>query len=172
MATRVPQRQLAAWRALLGAHAAVVTRVEQELAAAGLPPLAWYDLLWAIRESPQRRARLGELAAQLTISRGGMTKLVDRLEDAGLVRREPAPDDRRGSYAVLTAAGARMLKRMWPTYSAVLAEAVGPLRASDAETARRVLREIEARATPTPARATRARRAEFAALGSSSRKSS
>src|SRR6059036_1148120 len=100
MVTRLPEPQLSAWRALLGAHAAVVTRVEQALAAAGLPPLAWYDVLWAVRESPQRRARLGELAAKLTISRGGMTKLVDRLEQAGHLKRKPAPNDRRGAYAV------------------------------------------------------------------------
>src|SRR5437868_8403747 len=153
MVTRIPDPQLSAWRALLGAHAAVLTRVEQALAAAGLPPLAWYDVLWAVRESPQRRARLGELAARLTISRGGMTKLVDRLEQAGLLRREPAPNDRRGAYAALTAAGETTLKRMWPTYSAVLAELVGPLRAAEANTLRRLLREIEARATAPPTQA-------------------
>ena len=153
MATRVPEPQLSAWRALLGAHAAVVTRVEQALAAAGLPPLAWYDVLWAVRESPQRRVRLGELAAKLTISRGGMTKLVDRLEQAGLLRREPTPDDRRGSYAVLTAAGETTLKRMWPTYSRVLSQVVGPLRAAEANTLRRLLREVEARGTAAPTQA-------------------
>src|SRR5437868_167494 len=143
MAARVPEPQLAAWRALLGAHAAVVARAEHALATAGLPPLAWYDVLWAVRESPHRRARLGELAATLTISRGGMTKFVDRLERAGLLKREPAPDDRRGYYAVLTTTGETMLKRMWPTYSAVLAESLGPLRASEANTLRGLLREIE-----------------------------
>ena len=153
MVTRVPEPQLSAWRALLGAHAAVVTRVEHALAAAGLPPLAWYDVLWAVRESPQRRARLGALAADLTISRGGMTKLVDRLEQAGLLRREPTPDDRRGSYAVLTAAGETTLKRMWPTYSRVLSQVVGPLRTAEANTLRRLLREIEARGTAPPTQA-------------------
>src|SRR2546428_8684130 len=126
MAARFLEPQLSAWRALLGAHAAVITRVEQALAAAGLPPLAWYDVLWAVRESPQRRARLGELAARLTISRGGMTKLVDRLEQAGLLRREPTPNDRRGAYAVLTAAGEATPKRMWPADSPGPAEGVGP----------------------------------------------
>ena len=124
------------------------------LAVARLPP-AWYDVLWAVRESPQRRARLGELAARLTISRGGMTKLVDRLEQAGLLRREPTLNDRRGAYAALTAAGETTLKRMWPTYSAVLAELVGPLRAAEANTLRRLLREIEARATAPPTQAPR-----------------
>src|SRR2546428_7912258 len=98
MAARVPEPQLSAWRALLAAHTAVVTRVEQALTAAGLPPLAWYDVLWAVRESPQRRARLGALAANLTISRGGMTKLGDRLQQAGPLRPETTPADRRGAY--------------------------------------------------------------------------
>jgi DNA-binding MarR family transcriptional regulator len=149
--TRVSEPQLGAWRALLSAHAAVVTRAEQALADAGLPPLSWYDVLWAVRESPQRRARLGELAARLTISRGGMTKLVDRLEEAGLLRREPSPEDRRGSYAVLTPSGERMLRRIWPTYAAVLADTIGPLEASEAEALRGLLRQIEARAAPSAA---------------------
>jgi len=147
VASRVPKLQLASWRALLAAHAAVVSRAEQALAAAGLPPLSWYDVLWAVRESPQRRVRLGQLAANLTISRGGMTKLLDRLEEAGLLRREPAPDDRRGTYAVLTAAGEAMLRRMWPAYAGVLAETVGPLNQTEAATVERVLRAVEARAT-------------------------
>jgi len=150
MSARFREPQLGAWRALLAAHAAVITRAEQALAEAGLPPLTWYDVLWNVHESPQRRARLGELAAKLTISRGGMTKLVDRLEEAGLLRREPSPQDRRGSYAVLTPAGEWMLKRMWPPYAAVLADTIGPLKASEAETLRRLLRQIEARAAPAP----------------------
>ena len=151
MAARIPEPQLAAWRALLGAHAAVVGRAEQALAAAGLPPLSWYDVLWAVRQSPQRRARLGELAAKLTISRGGMTKLVDRLEQAGLLRREPSPDDRRGAYAALTTEGEAMLRRMWPTYSAVLAETIAPLSQNQAATVHRALRAVEARANASAA---------------------
>ena len=160
VATRISEPQLAAWRALLEAQAAVVAAVEQALAAADLPPLSWYDVLWAVRESPQRRVRLSELAARLTISRGGMTKLVDRLEQAGLLRREPSPDDRRGSYAVLTRTGAAMLKRMWPAYSAVLAETIGPLRETEAATVQRVLRAIEERATQPRAHATPPRASE------------
>ena len=146
MSPQISESQLAAWRALLNAHAAVVAAVEQGLTDAGLPPLTWSDVLWAVRSSPQRRIRLGELAVKLTISRGGMTKLVDRLEQGGLLKRQPAAGDRRGSYAALTAAGERMLKLMWPAYSAVLVEAVGPLRASEAKTLGRLLGEIEERA--------------------------
>jgi DNA-binding MarR family transcriptional regulator len=123
MATpRVPEPHLSAWRAMLNAHASVVGCVEEALAAAGLPPLAWYDVLWAVRRAPGRQARMAELAEGLTLSRGGITKLVDRLEAAGLLRRERTEDDGRGFYAVLTDDGERMLRRMWPVYAGVLRE--------------------------------------------------
>ena len=117
---RVPEPHLSAWRALLNTHASVVGRVEEELAAADLPPLAWYDILWAVRRAPGRQVRMAELADGLTLSRGGVTKLVDRLESAGLLRRERAEDDGRGFYAALTPDGEKMLRRMWPVYARVL----------------------------------------------------
>ena len=107
---------------MLNAHASVVARVEEALAAAGLPPLAWYDVQWAVRRAPARQARMAELADGLTLSRGGVTKLVDRLEAAGLLRRKRTEDDGRGFYAVLTDDGERMLRRMWPVYAGVLRE--------------------------------------------------
>lgn len=123
MSPGVPEPHLSAWRGVLSAHASVVARVEEALAEADLPPLAWYDVLWAVRRVPGRRVRMAELAESLTLSRGGLTKLADRLEAAGLLRREPAPDDRRGLYAVLTDTGEDMLRRMWPVYSHVLRKA-------------------------------------------------
>jgi DNA-binding MarR family transcriptional regulator len=118
----IRETHLAAWRAVLNAHTSVVANAEAALAAAELPPLAWYDVLWAIRRAPARRVRMAELAASLTISRGGLTKLADRLENAGFLRREPADDDGRGLYAVLTADGNTLLRRMWPVYSRALRE--------------------------------------------------
>ena len=122
MSPRVPEPHLSAWQAVLNAHASVVARVEDALAEADLPPLAWYDVLWALRRAPGRRVRMAELAGSLTLSRGGLTKLADRLEATGLLHREPAEDDGRGLYAVLTEAGNDMLRRMWPVYSRVLRE--------------------------------------------------
>jgi DNA-binding MarR family transcriptional regulator len=117
---RIPEPHLSAWRALLNTHASVVGRVEEALAGADLPPLAWYDVLWAVRRAPGKQARMAELADGLTLSRGGATKLVDRLESAGLLRRERAEDDGRGFYAALTPEGEKMLRRMWPVYARVL----------------------------------------------------
>jgi len=124
MASEIPDVHLEAWRALLGAHAAVLGRTEDALAAAGLPPLPWYDVLWALRTAPGTRLRMGDLAGHVTISRGGLTRLVDRIEAAGLLRREACPTDRRGYDAVLTPDGRALLRRMWPVYSRVLRETV------------------------------------------------
>ena len=112
---------LAAWRALLNAHGRVTGEVEAALSKAGLPPLTWYDALWPLRRAPRRRLRMGALAEQVTLSRTGLSRLVDRLEVAGLLKREPAAEDRRGSYVVLTDAGADLLRRMWPVYERVVA---------------------------------------------------
>jgi DNA-binding MarR family transcriptional regulator len=134
VAARISQAHLDAWRGVLNAHAAVVERVERALADADLPPLAWYDVLWAVRRAPGRRARMAELAEGLTVSRGGLTKLADRLEGAGLLRREAAGDDGRGVYAVITGAGEQMLRRMWDVYSRELRETlVDAVDTGDAE---------------------------------------
>jgi DNA-binding MarR family transcriptional regulator len=122
MSARVPEPYLSAWQALLNAHASVVGRIEEALAHARLPPLAWYDVLWAVRRAPGKQVRMAELADGLTLSRGGITKLVDRLETAGLLRRERAEEDGRGFYAALTDAGEETLRRMWPVYARILRE--------------------------------------------------
>jgi DNA-binding MarR family transcriptional regulator len=122
MAAEIPETHLAAWRELLNAHAAMIAEVERELAAAGLPPLSWYDVLWALMRAPGKRLRMLELArAVVTISPSGLTRLVDRIENAGLLRRVACATDRRGYEAVLTGEGRALLRRMWPVYAAVLA---------------------------------------------------
>jgi len=147
VATRIPQAHLDAWRGVLNAHAAVVERVERALHEADLPPLAWYDVLWAVRRAPGRRGRMAELAEGLTVSRGGLTKLADRLEGAGLLRREAADDDGRGVYAVLTDAGEEMLRRMWHVYSRVLRDTlVDAVDASEASTIAAGLERTRSRA--------------------------
>ena len=60
---------------------------------------------------------MNELAQQAVLSRTGLVRLVDRIEAAGLLRREPVPEDGRGAYAAITDAGIDTLKRMWPVYA-------------------------------------------------------
>lgn len=109
-ATRVSPERLAVWRRFLEAHALVVGALEAELDDARGLPLAWYDVLLSLQETPDRRLRMQDLARRVLFSRSGLTRLVDRMVDAGYVTREPCEDDRRGTYAVLTPAGATCLR--------------------------------------------------------------
>jgi len=109
-----------AWRSLAQTHAAVSGRLQDALAAAGLPPLAWFEMLAAIAAAEGQAMKMGELAEALVITRGGLTKLVDRLVKAGLVERTFCDTDRRVSYATLLPAGAELLEEMVPVVSAEL----------------------------------------------------
>lgn len=108
--------RLEAWRALLGAYAAVTGRLERDLAREGVLPLGWYEVLRALESVPERRLRMHELAGVVGISRSGLTRLADRLEAAGLLRREDCSSDRRGCFAVLTGEGLAALRRTHPVY--------------------------------------------------------
>ncbi len=109
-----------AWRKFLTAHALLIERIEQDLAAENLPPLGWYDLLFALSEAPERKLRFHELAQAVLLSRSNVTRLADRLERAELLYREPCPSDRRGAFAVIAPAGLAMLDRMWTVYEAAI----------------------------------------------------
>jgi DNA-binding MarR family transcriptional regulator len=104
-----------AWAVLLTAHAALIERIEAALAAAGLPALDWYDVLWEL-EKAEGRLRMHDLARRVVLSRSNLSRLADRLEDAGLVAREDCAEDGRGYDLVLTRAGRAMRKKMWPVY--------------------------------------------------------
>lgn len=114
-----------AWRSLARTHAAVSGRVQEALTDAGLPPLAWFDVLATIAEADRQAMKMGELAEALVITRGGLTKLVDRLVKADLVERTFCETDRRLSYATLLPAGAELLNEMLPVVSAELQIAFG-----------------------------------------------
>lgn len=104
------QQELAAWEAFLYAHAAVIEKLNAELEAERQMPLTWYDVLIQL-QGAGGRARMQELARSILFSKSGLTRLVDRMERAGLVRREACADDGRGTFAVITAAGSRALAK-------------------------------------------------------------
>ena len=113
-----------AWRSLARTHAAVSGRVQEGLTEAGLPPLAWFDVLATLAEAGGAM-KMGELADALVITRGGLTKLVDRLVKAGLLERTFCEEDRRVSYATVLPAGTELLNEMLPVVSAELQVAFG-----------------------------------------------
>ena len=108
--------ELHAWRSFLRAHSAVVRRLEADLLARHGLSLAVYDVLVQLVEAPGRRLRMTELAAQVLLSRSGLTRLVDRMERDGYVRRESDPGDARGVLAVMTDAGFVRLREATSTH--------------------------------------------------------
>jgi DNA-binding MarR family transcriptional regulator len=118
------ETHLAAWRALLNAHAAALRAIERDLTRGGreLVPLSWYDVLIELLEAPGQRLRQRDLTSKVVLTRSGISRLIDRLEAADLVRREPDPADRRGDQIVLTDVGRAAVRRTWPAYARGIAQ--------------------------------------------------
>lgn len=104
-----------AWRAFLEAHAAISKTMERELRAECELPLSWYDALVQLHEAGGS-LRMHELADRLLLSRSATTRFADRLERAGLIERQSAASDRRGTIVLLTAEGKAELKRTAPVH--------------------------------------------------------
>ncbi len=116
-----------AWEALLRVHARLVPMFDAELQAATSLPLTWYDVLLELRTA-DRPLTMTELADRVVLSRTRVSRLVDELVRAGLVAREPNPDDGRSSFAVLTDTGRQRLRAAAPTYvGGIRRELSGPL---------------------------------------------
>jgi DNA-binding MarR family transcriptional regulator len=132
-----------AWPRFVTGYALVIARVEERLKAAGLPELAWYDVLWALERAPRGRLRMHELADNTVISRSNLTRLVDRLEAASLVVRDRDCSDRRGAFAVLTTTGRAMRRKMWTVYGPAISELFdGHLNAAETLQMRSILDRI------------------------------
>jgi DNA-binding MarR family transcriptional regulator len=106
---QLDERELRAWRGMLRAHAALTKALDADLEAAHGLPLSSYEVLMYLNDADGRKMRMRDLAASVILSRSGLTRLADRLEREGLIRRETCSDDARGAYAVLTPAGAEKL---------------------------------------------------------------
>ena len=113
---KLDDRRLAAWRAFIATHAALVGRLSDDLEEERDMPLAWYEVLLFLSRAPDGNLRMGELAGSLLLTPSGVTRLVDRMEAAGLVKRQRCPSDRRGWLAVITPAGRSRLKAASPVH--------------------------------------------------------
>lgn len=108
--------RITAFGMLLEAHTALVAAVGRELEVVTKLPLTWFEILIRLARSPGQQLRMTELAAQASLSTSGVSRLVDRLEEVGLLRREACSSDRRGAFAVLTDAGIEALDAAVPVH--------------------------------------------------------
>lgn len=126
-----------AWGWMLFAHARVLAALEADLLEQHDLPLTWFDVLNRVREAPDQRMRMSELEQTSLFTKSGLTRLVDRIESAGFVRRERSAEDRRAVYVVITDEGNDKIDRVFPTHLDSIERHFGThLTRSDAESIR------------------------------------
>jgi DNA-binding MarR family transcriptional regulator len=139
------QSALRAWACLNRAQQAAMGQVERALKAAGLPPLAWYEALVELERAGGCGLRPFALEEALLLPQYGLSRLLARMEAAGLVVRGSCPEDGRGQMVALTDAGRAMRRRMGPVYAGAVEEAVGArLSEADAEALAELLGRLAA----------------------------
>ena len=107
------------------------------------PPLAWYDVLFELERCGGEGLRPARLQTELMLAQYNLSRLLDRIETAGYLNRRLCRDDARGQIVTITAAGRRLLRRMWVVYSAVIQASIGEgLALKEAETLTRVLGKL------------------------------
>lgn len=121
-----------AWIGLMRAQQRTLAAIEKDFKAAGLPPLIWYDVLWELVKAEGGRLRPFEIEARTLLAQYNLSRLIDRLEKEGLVRREAFDEDARGCWVVVTEAGRAIRERMWETYAPSIARHIGA-KLSEAE---------------------------------------
>jgi DNA-binding MarR family transcriptional regulator len=99
-----------AWGGFLSAYAKMNRIIEDDLQAHSRLTHVEFEVLLRLTWNENHRMRIQDLAAQSLLTRSGVSRVVERLEKAGLVTREEAPEDRRGAYAILTEAGAERFR--------------------------------------------------------------
>ena len=102
---RANEERMAAWMALMQAHAAVVAGLEDRLVKDRGLPLSWHEVLVHLAAAPDGKLRMQDLARSVLLSKSGVTRLVDRMEESGLVERTACASDRRVIYAAITDRG-------------------------------------------------------------------
>jgi DNA-binding MarR family transcriptional regulator len=111
-----PDIKFRAWYGALQANLRSFDLISREVEQRTGVPLAWYEVLIFLAKGGSERRQMGELAQALLISRGGATRVIARMEEAGLVQREIPPENRRVTYAVLTDHGRETAERVKPVH--------------------------------------------------------
>jgi DNA-binding MarR family transcriptional regulator len=103
----------------------VLDAIEQDMKVADLPPLGWYDVLLELSRAEDGRLRPYEIEERTLLAQHNLSRLLDRMDKAALVRREVFSEDGRGRWVIITDAGQAMRARMWNVYAAAMQRHLG-----------------------------------------------
>ncbi len=121
-----------AWARLMKAQQLALALIEQSMKEAGLPPLAWYDVLLEAERAGPNGLRPYELEMAMLLAQYNLSRLIDRIERAGYVERRTCEDDGRGQLIAITDTGKAIRRKMWPVYAKAIDSAIG-MHLSDKE---------------------------------------
>ena len=115
---------VAAWEALFRAQVSVLRNLHAEFPTGQLS-FNEYDVLFNLSRQPERRSRIRDLNRHLLLTQPSVSRLVDRLVDRGLVRKEADPGDGRGTIVCLTDSGYELFRRVAVTHAESIHRRVG-----------------------------------------------
>ena len=146
------EREQRAWRGTIAGSILLVDQLDRDLRTAHDLTLADYEILVHLSEADEDRLRMSELADAALVSRSRLTHRINRLGARGLVEREACPTDKRGTYAVLTAAGRTLLETAAPTHvDSVRRHLVDHLEPDELDVLGQVLGRVAEKLAPGPA---------------------
>lgn len=103
----------------------VLAAIEQDLKAADLPPLGWYDVLLELSRAVEGGLRPFEIEDRTLLAQHNLSRLLDRMDKAGLVQREVFAEDGRGRWVIITEGGRAMQAHMWSVYAPAIQRHLG-----------------------------------------------
>ncbi len=124
-APHIPDKKISAWIELLRSQKTLLNTIEKALKEAGYPPLTWYDVLLELRKAEEAGLRPMELETRILLPQYGLSRLLNRMQRAGLIVRSKDPEDGRGQIIEITDLGRRVQADMWPVYATALKQAFG-----------------------------------------------
>jgi DNA-binding MarR family transcriptional regulator len=110
------------WRELLARHADLTCALDRALQAGHSLGMSEYEVLERLAEFPEQSAKVATIAKSVHLSQSALSRVIGRLEVAGLVERHMCPEDRRAINVRLTAEGLERQTEARPTQRRVLAE--------------------------------------------------
>lgn len=136
---RKQEAALKLWVVLARAYNAVSARLSEDIARHDLTPTEFAILEVLYHKGP---LLLGEVQRKILVTSGGITYLVDRLVEKGLVKREECAEDRRARYAVLTPAGSALIRKIFPQHAMAIERAVSGLSTTEQREAVLLLKRL------------------------------
>jgi len=122
---KIPSKQAeTAWTLLIRAQQVLLDRVENALKEADLVPLSWYDVLLELSRDTDSGLRQYEIGERILLNKHNLSRLIDRLESNGLVKRQACNVDGRGNIIKITKKGLQLKQEVWPVYAKAIQQLI------------------------------------------------